>query len=63
MTTWVDSEVIVMLSEISHRERQILYRISLLCGIKTNEQTKNRKRITNTETNWWLPGEKRLGEG
>ena len=63
--TWMDLEIII-LSEISQKEKDKQHMISLICGIQNmtqmNLSTKQKQTHRLRELNLWLPGGK-WGEG
>ena len=65
-TTWMDLEIIIV-SEVSHTEKDKYHMISLVCGIKKNDRNeliyKTETDSQNQKTNLWLPKGKGAGEG
>ena len=65
VTTWMNHEGI-MLSEISHTEKDKYHMISFIYGTLKLKKFLNNKKITNLymqRTNWWLPKERGRGVG
>ena len=67
--TWMDLEIIILLSEVSQREEEKYHMISLICGIlkkkriQMNLFTKQKQTHRLKRMNLWLPGGKGWGEG
>jgi len=62
--TWLDLQIII-LSEVSHTEKQKYYIISHMCNLENiyQEKKKKERKKQTQRTNLWLPGEKGEEEG
>ena len=56
--TWMDLEIII-LSEVSQKEKDKYHMISLICGIQNVTQMNSQKQ----RIDWWLPGAGVGGKG
>ena len=63
---WMDLEIVI-LSELSHREREISYDIAYMLNLKRNDTNErylqNRNRLTDLENELMVTGGKGRGKG
>ena len=59
--TWMGLEIII-LSEISQKEKDKYHMILLICGIESMTKMQNRNRFTDMEHRLWLPRENKVRE-